>query len=72
MALRIMKKDSQILKELKANQNKLTNLDVGFLMGKVPEKEYHEKRNSLKHEVIKIINREKLRTRLNGNWSNLV
>jgi hypothetical protein len=63
MAMRIFKSDSEILKELKMNQNKLTDLDVNYLFGRIKDEDYGIKRNMLKKEVENIIEREKLRAR---------
>jgi len=49
-----------ILQALKENQKLLTNLDVGYLMGKYKEKDYHQRREKLRMNVKKIISDKSL------------
>jgi len=41
------------------NQDKLTTLDVNFLMGKIKEKDYKNKRALLRKNVSKIIRKNR-------------
>ena len=69
--LKIKKSDSQILKDLKLNQNRLTKLDVNFLMGTMKESDYKRQREELRKNVVRIINENKLREKLKGDWKYL-
>jgi hypothetical protein len=61
-----------ILQALKENQNKLTQLDVNFLMGKIEEKNYLKKREELRKNVKKIIYDNNLINTLKLNMENLI
>jgi len=44
-----------ILQALRENQDKLTNLDVNFLLGKIKDKDYSKRREKLRLNVKKIL-----------------
>ena len=49
-----------ILKALQENQDKLTKLDVNYLMGKIKEKDYKLRRELLRRNVMKIVKNKNL------------
>ena len=61
-----------ILQALKENQKLLTGLDVAFLMGKVGERVYKRKRESLRLNVKKIIQDNNLIDTLKINCENIL
>ena len=49
-----------ILQALQENQDKLTNLDVNYLLGKIKEKDYKLRRELLRKNVMKIAKNKNL------------
>jgi len=52
--------EKTILQALQENQNKLTKLDVDYLLDKIKEKDYKLKRELLRRNVMKIVKNKNL------------
>lgn len=62
---------SKIIAEMERDLDRTNELDARFLTGQISEGEYRKKRENLRKEIARLIDKEKLRTTLHHNWENL-